>query len=55
MIPDEGMPIYNPEEFTVDNFNKPVEKGNLFVKFDIIFPIAISAEKRNILKSIIKN
>jgi hypothetical protein len=35
----EGMPIYNPNEFTVENFKKPVRHGDLYIKFDISFPL----------------
>ena len=44
IIPGEGMPIYNPDELSVDNFNKPFEKGDLYLKFDIEFPMTISAD-----------
>ena len=55
IIQGEGMPIYNPDELSIDNFNKPPEKGDLFLKFDIEFPKTLSAEKKDILKQIIKN
>ena len=49
------MPIYNPEEISIDNFNKPLEKGDLYVKFDIEFPMTLSLERKEIIKEIIKN
>ena len=39
------MPIYSPDEFTVENFNKPPEKGDLYLKFDIEFPTSTSSRK----------
>ena len=35
IIPGEGMPIHNPDEISIDNFNKPPEKGDLHLRFDI--------------------
>ena len=29
------MPIHNPDEISIDNFNKPPEKGDLHLRFDI--------------------
>jgi len=37
-VEKEGMPIYNDKEYTIENFKKPLEKGDLFIKFDIKFP-----------------
>jgi hypothetical protein len=40
------MPIYNPDEFKVENFNQPPLKGDLYIKFDIEFPKKINDDKR---------
>lgn len=32
------MPIYNEEEFSVEHFNKELDRGNLIIKFNIKFP-----------------
>lgn len=40
-IPDEGMPIHG----------KPYEKGNLYVRFDVVFPDSLSAPQVAALKA----
>ncbi len=47
LVKGEGMPIYNSEEFKVEFFNKPLQKGNLYVKFDIEFPSKIDENRRD--------
>lgn len=49
----EGMPIYNKDEYLVENYNKPLNKGNLEVKFDIEFPKSLSVEQKEVLKSLL--
>ncbi|EGR33185.1 hypothetical protein IMG5_059990 [Ichthyophthirius multifiliis] len=46
MVEGEGMPIYNSEEFKVENFNQQAQKGDLFIKFDIEIPKIINEEKK---------
>jgi len=36
------MPIYKGEGFNIYNFNQPLKKGNLLLKFDIEFPKKLS-------------
>ena len=44
------MPIYNKDEYRVEFFNKPLEKGDLSIHFDIKFPKQLSAESKQELK-----
>lgn len=47
------MPVECENEFTVKTFNKPLEKGNLFIKFDIEFPTFISEENKEKLAKLL--
>lgn len=47
------MPIYNKDEYLVENYNKPLNKGNLEVKFDIEFPKCLSVEQKEVLRSVL--
>ena len=40
------MPIPYKNDFTVENFGKTLLKGNLIVRYDIIFPTSIDFEKK---------
>ena len=40
------MPIFNKDEYTVENFQKTAEKGNLYIKFDIKFPNQIDSKHK---------
>jgi DnaJ-class molecular chaperone with C-terminal Zn finger domain len=44
-VPGEGMPIHN-EKINAKNFNKPLEKGDLYIKFDIVFPKTLTEEQK---------
>jgi len=46
LVKGEGMPIYNKDEFKVEHFGKPQQKGDLFIKFEIKFPNFISDEDK---------
>jgi len=48
VVKAEGMPIQSDEK--IENFNKPHQKGDLYIKFDITFPSQLSEEQRNELK-----
>lgn len=50
VIKGEGMPIYNKGEYLVEFFNKPLNKGDLEIHFDIKFPKELSAETKQELK-----
>lgn len=41
------MPIYNRDQFKVEHFGKPLERGDLFIKFDIEFPKFIPEDRKN--------
>lgn len=47
------MPIYNKDEYLVENYNKHLNKGNLEVKFDIEFPKCLSVEQKEVLRSVL--
>ncbi|EAR85350.2 DnaJ (Hsp40) family B protein (macronuclear) [Tetrahymena thermophila SB210] len=49
----EGMPIYNPQEYKVEYFGQPPNKGDLYIKFDIQFPAQIDDDKRAELEQIL--
>ena len=53
MVKHEGMPLYNEKEYNVEFFNKPLEKGDLYIKFDIEFPSAINENRREDLIEIL--
>jgi DnaJ family protein B protein 13 len=46
VVKGEGMPIYNKDEFKVENFGKELPKGDLYIKFDIAFPSHIDDYKK---------
>lgn len=48
------MPIYNPNEYTVENFNKELERGDLLIQFNIIFPKYIDEDKKAELNEILE-
>ena len=50
VIKGEGMPIYNKGEYLVEFFNKPLNKGDLEIHFNIKFPKELSAETKQELK-----
>lgn len=43
------MPIHTPD-VNAKNFNKPLEKGDLFIKFDIVFPKTLTEEQKQEIK-----
>lgn len=45
-VAGEGMPIFNDKEFTAEGFNKPNKRGDLYIKFDIIFPKQLTEEQK---------
>jgi hypothetical protein len=45
IVKGEGMPIYNKED-PVHNILFKEKRGDLFIKFDIIFPKFIEPEKK---------
>lgn len=47
------MPIYDKNEFKVDNFGKSPQKGDLYIKFDISFPQNISDINKLKIKEIL--
>lgn len=49
------MPIYNPDEFLVENYQKELPKGDLEIKFDICFPKKLTNEQKMKLKSLLPN
>ncbi|EGR31575.1 hypothetical protein IMG5_106680 [Ichthyophthirius multifiliis] len=53
LIKGEGMTIYNSDEFKVENFNKPLQRGDLYIKFEIEFPTKIDENRRDELIEIL--
>ena len=51
-VPGEGMPIYK-KELSVRNLD--VEKGDLYIKFHIIFPEYIDPERKNEISKLLDN
>lgn len=43
------MPI-TLDDTKAENFNKPLKRGDLFIKFEIIFPTSLSEEQKNAVK-----
>ena len=54
-VKGEGMPIYNDKEFTAEGFNKPNKRGDLYIKFDIIFPKNLTEEQKEELRKNLAN
>ena len=54
MVKGEGMPIYNNNE-PLQNLLFEEKKGNLLIKFDIIFPKFLQADKKIEIIRIIHN
>jgi len=54
-VKEEGMPIYNKDEFKVEHFGKSPHKGDLFIKFEIVFPKNISEENKLKLREILND
>mmetsp|Transcript_3911 Transcript_3911/g.3328 ORF Transcript_3911/g.3328 Transcript_3911/m.3328 type:complete len:128 (-) Transcript_3911:157-540(-) len=48
-ISNEGMPKQNVE-IDAKNFNKPLPKGDLYIKFNIEFPVSLTEEQKNEIK-----
>ncbi len=40
------MPIFDEKEFNVMNFKDPIKKGDLYIKFEIIFPEKLEQEEK---------
>lgn len=40
------MPIYSEENHALTNIARPLAKGDLYIKFDIIFPKNLNEEKK---------
>lgn len=45
IVKNEGMPIYNKEE-PLQNLLYDNNKGNLIIKFDVVFPKFIEPERK---------
>lgn len=43
------MPIPT-DETKAENYNKPLKRGDLYIKFDIEFPTSLSEEQKNAVK-----
>lgn len=52
-VKGEGMPIYNNKEFTAEGYNKPNQRGDLYIKFDIVFPKQLSEDQKEELRRIL--
>jgi len=50
LVKAEGMPILDESMNKVENFNKPNPKGDLYIKFDIVFPTSLSEDQKNELR-----
>jgi DnaJ-class molecular chaperone len=40
------MPEFAKDEYKVENFGVPPRRGNLYVRFDIKFPVNLSEESK---------
>ncbi|KRX10344.1 HSP40/DnaJ peptide-binding [Pseudocohnilembus persalinus] len=54
IVEGEGFPIYNPLEYEVEHYNQELQKGDLQIKFDIIFPQYIEEEKKQEVQEILE-
>ncbi len=45
LVKGEGMPIYSKED-TIQNLLYKEKRGDLYIKFDIVFPKFIDPEKK---------
>lgn len=45
IVKGEGMPIHKIEENPIKNIGKPLERGDLKIKFEIEFPTNIPLDK----------
>jgi len=53
-VPNEGMPIpYAKVDAT--NFSKPLQKGDLYIRFEIEFPKSITEDQKKELKQVLGN
>ena len=52
LVPKEGMPIDTKDPLAL--LTKRYEKGNLYIKFDIIFPEFLDIEQKTQIKQILK-
>jgi DnaJ family protein B protein 4 len=48
-VVSEGMPIHN-DQINAENFKKKLAHGDLFIKFDIVFPKKLSEEQKQEIK-----
>eukprot|EP01016_Furgasonia_blochmanni_P034292 TRINITY_DN3679_c0_g1_i3.p2 TRINITY_DN3679_c0_g1~~TRINITY_DN3679_c0_g1_i3.p2 ORF type:complete len:214 (-),score=49.83 TRINITY_DN3679_c0_g1_i3:938-1579(-) len=53
LVKGEGMPLLNNANHAVTNLNKPLQKGDLYIKFEIQFPTNLNEEKRDELRRIL--
>jgi DnaJ-class molecular chaperone len=44
-VPNEGMPIPFAK-VDATNFSKPLPKGDLYIRFDIVFPKSLSEDQK---------
>ena len=47
------MPIFIEDQNSIKNYGKPLSKGNLYVKFNIIFPEYLEEDSKEELKNIL--
>ena len=47
------MPIQDETTNKVENLNKPNPKGDLYLKFDIIFPTVLTEDQKDELKKLL--
>jgi len=50
LVKGEGMPIQDENVNKVENLNKANPKGDLYIKFDIVFPVSLSEDQKNELR-----
>ena len=48
------MPIPQ-DETKAENYNKPLRKGDLYVKFDIVFPTSLNETQKKGVKAHLSN
>lgn len=54
-VKGEGMPIYEDITQNSDNLLKPVKKGNLYIKFNVIFPKYIDPRKKDEIVALLED
>ncbi len=49
-VEGEGMPI-PVDESKAENYNKPLKTGDLYIKFNIVFPTSLTEDQKNAVRT----